>query len=135
MAVEIRAAGGLVTRTSPAGDVELLAIHRDRYDDWSLPKGKLEAGESWEAAARREVEEETGWRCDLGSELPTVQYGDRNGRPKTVRYWVMTPVEFMGFEPNDEVDEVRWIPVADATTMLSYDADRHLVEHFRSLPS
>ncbi|MDZ4825722.1 MAG: NUDIX hydrolase [Actinomycetota bacterium] len=134
MAVEIQAAGGIVTRTGPAGEVELLAIHRDRYDDWSLPKGKLEPGESSETAARREVEEETGWRCELGVELPSVHYVDRHGRPKTVRYWLMTPTEFMGFEPNDEVDEVRWIAVADATTMLSYDADRRLVEHFRSLP-
>jgi 8-oxo-dGTP diphosphatase len=122
----IEAAGGVVVRDGAHG-VEVLVVHRPRYDDWSLPKGKLETGESHEDAARREVEEETGWRCELGGELPSAAYTDRKGRDKRVRYWCMTPVEQGKWEPNDEVDETRWIPVAQAATLLTYDADRDLV--------
>jgi 8-oxo-dGTP pyrophosphatase MutT (NUDIX family) len=86
----VRAAGGLVTRPATGGGVEVLVVHRPRYDDWSLPKGKAEPGESDEDAALREVEEETGYRCTLGTELPTVHYEDRRGRQKQVRFWRMT---------------------------------------------
>ena len=131
----VRAAGGLVTRLGAGGETEVLVVHRPRYDDWSLPKGKAEPGERDEDAARREVEEETGYRCDLGAELPTVRYEDRHGRQKQVRFWHMsvraddspgTPAE-PAFVPNDEVDERRWISPTDAATLLSYDADRLLV--------
>jgi 8-oxo-dGTP diphosphatase len=125
--VTIEAAGGLVVRDGPDGD-EILVVHRPKYDDWTVPKGKLDPHETHEAAARREVEEETGWRCTLGEELATVRYTDRHGRPKRVRYWRMTPLEFTSFTPNDEVDEVRWLPTARAATLLTYDADRRLVE-------
>src|SRR5947208_721849 len=87
----VRAAGGLVTRTRPGG-VEVLIVHRPRYDDWSLPKGKAEPGETDEDTALREVEEETGYRCRLGAELPTVYYEDRRGRQKQVRFWHMTVI-------------------------------------------
>ena len=90
----VEAAGGVVLRGEPGAGVEVLVVHRPKYDDWSLPKGKLEPGETDEAAAVREVEEETGWRCALGEELPAVRYTDRNGRPKHVRYWHMTPERF-----------------------------------------
>ncbi len=103
MSDEIRAAGGLVVR-----DGEVLIVHRPRYEDWSLPKGKLDPGESWEQAALREVEEEAAVRCRLVRELPPVQYVNQ-GRPKRVRYWLMELVEDLGFTPNDEVDEVRWL--------------------------
>ena len=93
-----------------------------------LPKGKLGPGESCETAAIREVAEETGWECTLGDELPAVRYTDRNGRDKIVRYWMMTPVAFAGFSPNDEISEVRWLPLGEAATLLSYDADRQLVQ-------
>jgi 8-oxo-dGTP diphosphatase len=138
----VRAAGGLVARTGAGGEVTVLVVHRPRYDDWSLPKGKAESGESDEETALREVEEETGYRCVLGSELPTVRYEDRKGRQKQVRFWLMTvisddsgagaepplvPNDEPAFVPNDEVDERRWISPAVAATLLSYDADRRLV--------
>ena len=121
--VLIEAAGGVVTRPGPQGD-ELLVVHRPAYDDWSLPKGKLDPGETYEAAAVREVAEETGWECTLGRELATVRYTDRKGRPKRVRYWTMTPVTRGPFVPNAEVDKVAWIPLSEAATLLTYDADR-----------
>ena len=101
-------------------------IHRPEYDDWSLPKGKLDAEEDWEAAALREVEEETGMRCRLGRELPSAEYSDHRGRPKLVRYWVMEPVDG-DFEPSDEVDQLRWLPREQALALLSYEHDRDLV--------
>jgi 8-oxo-dGTP diphosphatase len=126
---EILAAGGVVTRPTIGGELEVLAVHRPRYDDWSLPKGKLERGESYEAAARREVAEETGWEVTLGAELPEIRYRDRRGRPKHVRYWHMTPVRRGPFSPNDEVDDVRWLSLSEAATLLSYEADRQLLSH------
>jgi len=122
----VRAAGGLVTR--PAGDgLEVLLVHRPRYDDWSLPKGKAEPGEPDEETARREVEEETGYRCALGEEVASQRYVDRRGRDKEVRYWRMT-VEHEGpWAPNEEVDERRWLAPAAAEHLLTYPADRKLV--------
>jgi 8-oxo-dGTP diphosphatase len=109
-------------RRGPDGSLEVLLVHRPRYDDWSFPKGKLEDGETDEQAAVREVEEETGLRCELGRELPSTSYTDSKLRPKTVRYWEMRPV---GGEaaPAHEVDEVRWLDVDAAETLLSYDRD------------
>jgi 8-oxo-dGTP diphosphatase len=123
----VRAAGGLVTRRTPGGTAEVLVVHRPRYDDWSLPKGKAEAGEADEDTARREVEEETGYRCTLGEELATVRYQDRNGRHKQVRFWQMSVRSEEPWEPNEEVDERRWISPADAATLLTYEADRQLL--------
>ncbi len=120
--VRIEAAGGVIIR-----DGKVAVVHRDRYDDWSLPKGKLDAGESFEEAALREVLEETGLECELGRELEPVSYVDQKGRPKLVRYWLME-VTGGDFEANDEVDEMRWLPLAQAAELLSYPHDRELVE-------
>ena len=127
-AAEVKASGGIVRRRAPGGELELVVVHRPRYDDWSLPKGKLDPGETWEQAALREVEEEVGLRCRLGEELPPVYYRDNKGRDKAVRYWLMEPEdEAVPFTPNDEVDEMRWVDVADAPALLSYPHDAELV--------
>ncbi|WP_354699455.1 NUDIX hydrolase [Paraconexibacter sp. AEG42_29] len=118
----VQAAGGVILA---AGKV--CVIHRPDYEDWSLPKGKLDEGESHEDAALREVHEETGLRCTLGAELSPQQYVDRKGRPKTVRWWAMAVVDDEGLTPSDEVDERRWIPVAEAEALLDYEHDRALV--------
>jgi 8-oxo-dGTP diphosphatase len=123
---EVRAGGGVIMRRTGGGD-EVAVIHRPKYEDWSLPKGKLEPGESWEDAALREVEEETGFRCRLDAELPPNRYEDRHGRDKLVRYWAMAP-EAGEFAPNEEVDELRWLPVGEALDLLTYAHDRTLVE-------
>src|SRR5262245_1509721 len=116
-AAEVKAAGGVVLR---GGKVAL--VHRPRYDDWAFPKGKLDAGESWEDAALREVEEETGLRCRLGDELSPTSYRDPKGRAKVVRYWRMEALDGE-FAPSNEVDELRWIALEDASALLSYEHD------------
>lgn len=125
----VRAAGGVVWRTGPSGEVEVLVVHRPKYDDWSLPKGKRESGESDEDCALREVEEESGYRCSLGPALGDTSYIDRKGRPKTVRWWVMT-VLGGGFSPNDEVDWLDWLTPLGAKQRLSYDRDCVVVDDF-----
>jgi 8-oxo-(d)GTP phosphatase len=122
----VEAAGGVVTRGRP-GRREILIVHRPSYDDWTLPKGKLEDGEGHEEAARREVEEETGWRCVLGPPLPEVRYIDRHDRPKRVRYWLMRPEDDRGFVATREIDETRWVPDREASATLSYGLDRHVL--------
>jgi 8-oxo-dGTP diphosphatase len=131
----IRAGGGVVWRPAGGGQPEVVVVHRPKYDDWSLPKGKLHPGEEEAEAALREVEEETGLRCVLGPELPGTRYDDRFGRDKTVRYWAMTPEpgmsEFGSFVPNDEIDDVRWLPRDEAAALLSYDRDREVLAALR----
>lgn len=125
----VRAAGGIVWRRQ-GGDVEVLVVHRPRYDDWSFPKGKVDTSDaSDQDAALREVEEETGLRCRLGVELSSTSYVDRRGRPKTVRYWAMRPVDG-AFVVNDEVDEVRWVTVDRAEAVLTYPREAHVLATF-----
>jgi 8-oxo-dGTP pyrophosphatase MutT (NUDIX family) len=123
----VRAAGGVILRQQ-AGQDEVLVVHRPRYDDWTLPKGKVVPGESDEDCALREVEEETGLRCRLGRELASVTYIDRRDRRKTVRYWEMSPLGGT-FTPSHEVDEVRWLPLEQAKRTLSYTRDRDVLEN------
>ena len=122
---EVEAAGGVVIRET-AGGPQLAVVHRPRYDDWSLPKGKLNHGESSEEAALREVFEETGLRCALGQELAPAHYRDRKGRRKRVRWWLMRPLAGE-FAPGDEVDELRWLSPEEAAGLLDYEHDRELV--------
>ena len=117
----IRAAGGVVVRDGRAG-IEVLLVHRPRYEDWTFPKGKADSEESDEDCALREVEEETGLRCELERELPSTSYVDGHGRQKRVRYWVMRPVGGeLAFE--HEVDDAVWLAPEDARRRLSYERD------------
>ena len=126
MTETVRAAGGVVVRRD-AGSPEVLIVHRPAYDDWSFPKGKCEDGESEEEAAVREVEEETGLRCRLERELATTRYRDARGRPKTVRYWLVTQVGGRLAAAN-EVDDARFVTFQDAQALLTYARDRELVD-------
>ncbi|MFE9424394.1 NUDIX hydrolase [Kitasatospora sp. NPDC006697] len=101
-------------------------IHRPKYDDWSLPKGKLRAGETPWQAALREVEEETGLLCRLVAPLP-AQYYLAHGRPKEVRYWAAVPVSGE-FRPNREVDRMKWLKPGKARAKLTHDRDRELID-------
>ena len=124
---EVRAAGGVVVQRDPRGEPRVAVIHRPRYRDWSLPKGKLEPGETWEQAAEREVHEETGLAARLEEELPPVSYTDHRGRSKLVRYWLMEADPDGRFRPNDEVDELRWVSGEEASGLLTHERDRELV--------
>jgi 8-oxo-dGTP diphosphatase len=123
----VRAAGGLVWRRAPDGALEVVLVHRLQYDDWSFPKGKLHDGEDEPAAALREVEEETGLRCQLGAELGTTRYVDSKGRTKTVRYFEMTPGDGR-LAPAHEIDDARWVAAGEAPAVLSYARDFRLLD-------
>jgi 8-oxo-dGTP diphosphatase len=118
----VRAAGGLVVR-----DGRVLLVHRPKYDDWSFPKGKCDSVEGDEACALREVEEETGLRCELLEEIGETSYRDARGRPKIVRYWRMRAIAGE-FVPHDEVDEIRWETPEAAARLLSWPRDLPLLE-------
>jgi len=121
---EVLAAGGLLVRD----DGRVAVVHRPRYDDWSLPKGKLDAGESFEDGALREVWEETGVRGRIREELQPVEYVDRKGRDKLVRWYRMDVDDADEFAPNDEVDELRWLTPDAALALVSYGHDRELLQ-------
>lgn len=131
----VYAAGAVLWRpadtTNPG--LEIAVIHRPRYDDWSLPKGKVDPGETAPVAAVREVFEETGHGTILGRRLDTVSYPIDQG-VKKVHYWVgrSTGGEFT---PGNEVDELAWLPVADAMKVLSYDHDRKMLRLFAKHPA
>lgn len=136
LTVPIRAAGGVVWRHAEGADgepgVEVAVIHRPRYDDWSLPKGKLAAGESDLEGAVREVLEETGYHVRVGRPLGETRY-DKAGmggtRPKVVRWWSMQAEEG-AFSPTREVDDLRWLSLALASDQMTRDTDRDVLERF-----
>ncbi|HXV93035.1 MAG TPA: NUDIX hydrolase [Pseudonocardia sp.] len=128
---DVLAAGAVLWRNRPGG-VEVALIHRPRYDDWSLPKGKLDHGESMPAAAVREVAEETGWTARLGPVLGDVRYAVPEGR-KTVRYWAAEALTSTGFTPGDEVDELRWTSPDRAAEELTYAHDVEVLRRFTEI--
>jgi 8-oxo-dGTP diphosphatase len=133
--VTIRAGGGVLSRPTEGG-LEIAIVHRPKYDDWSMPKGKLQAGEMPLLAACREVVEETGVRPVVGRRLPTQEYRLGPDR-KVVDYWEMSPADSAtrtGPERLSEVDSVRWLRPAEAATWLSYDRDRDLLRAYVSAP-
>jgi len=133
----VHAAGAVLWRPGSPDtadrDVEIAVIHRPRYDDWSLPKGKVDPGETAPVAAVREVYEETGQRATLGRRLNTVSYPIEAG-VKKVLYWSARAVggEFM---PGDEVDRLLWLPAAEAMQKLDYAQDRKVLRHFNKRPA
>jgi len=129
----VYAAGALVWRQQ--GDkIRILVIHRDRHDDHSLPKGKVDPGESLPETAAREVLEETGYAVALGAPLGFIEYDLPDGRHKEVHYWAAElphdDFERTAFVPNDEVDECRWVGLKRAQKLLTYERDRELVNVF-----
>ena len=119
------AAGAVLWRRDKNDQLEVAVVHRPHYDDWSLPKGKVDAGENLAATAVREIMEETGLTPRLGWLLGYVKY-PVNNRTKVVYYWTAEVVEG-SFEHNDEVDQLRWLPATEATEMVSYDLDRDVI--------
>ena len=140
----VRSAGGIVFRIDPSsgdtnprfegvngtgdGRLQVLLIHRKQHNDWSFPKGRVEAGETADVAALREVFEESACQCTLEQELATVRYMDRNHKPKEVRFWKMLVEDEGTFVPNNEVDRIRWLTLLEAFAMLSYKTDRLLLK-------
>jgi 8-oxo-dGTP diphosphatase len=126
----VRAAGGVISRRDPSGEIEVLLVYRaGGQRDWAFPKGKADPGEADRACALREVWEETSLRCELGPELPSVSYFDRRGRAKIVRYWAMTVVQGEA-QPKNEIAAVRWLPLDTAMSRLTYQRDRELLAAF-----
>jgi 8-oxo-dGTP pyrophosphatase MutT (NUDIX family) len=123
---EVEAAGGVIVRRGEMGEPEVLIVHRPRYDDWSIPKGKLDNGETHEQGALREILEETGLVCRLGQTVADSHYTDHKGRSKRVRYYLMESLEG-SFAPNNEVDEVRWHQLATAENLVSYSRDAEIL--------
>lgn len=121
----IEAAGGLLWRDGPAGK-EIALVFRPGYNDWSLPKGKLDEGESWAAAARREVQEETNCPVQLHNFAGSTTYLVAQ-RPKIVLFWNMTLAGDCAFEADDEVSQLVWLPVSLALQRMSYEGERRLL--------
>jgi len=130
----VLAAGAVLWQPDPeSGDTRVAVVHRARYDDWSLPKGKLDPGETEPVAAVREIFEETGQRAHLGRRLPTVTYPIPVGT-KIVHYWVARG-HGGNFIAGEEVDQLLWLPIAEASKRLTYPTDRKTVARFAKLPA
>lgn len=132
----LRAAGGVASRPGPGGP-EVMLVHRPRFDDWSLPKGKLKRGEFAVVGAVREVHEETGIRGVVGPRLPTVSYDVWSGDAlveKIVDYWTMSVGAMTPFRPGSEVDDVAWLPIRSAIERATYPHDKRVLRTFADQP-
>ena len=126
----IRAAGALLWRENSDLSIEVALIHRPRYDDWSLPKGKLEIGETALQCAYREVLEETGIRASFTRHLGAVEY-EESGQQKRVKYWAAyCALDQSDFIANDEVDQMKWLPATQALEQATHDSDKSIIETF-----
>lgn len=123
----VRAAGGLVWRLSATGEPEYLIVHRPKYDDWTIPKGKADPGESDEQTAKREVREETGLECELEAEIGASEYLYQAGRRKIVRFWLMRPSSGE-LSANAEVDRFLWLTGGEARSQLTRQSDRLVLD-------
>ena len=128
----IKAAGGVVCRRNGSGKTKVAVVHRPAYDDWTLPKGKVDPDETAEECALREVKEETGYKCELVRPLGCTAYVDRRGRNKVACYWVMEVISGR-FRPGGEVDRMLWLTLSDAIKRLTYPRDKTLLVQ-QSLP-
>jgi 8-oxo-(d)GTP phosphatase len=131
----IKAAGAVAWRPGPGGEPEILLVHRSKYDDWSLPKGKTEPDEPLPVTAAREVLEEGGARLALGRRLASVRY-NVGGRPKRVHYWAARVLSVDARAvPNSEVDEVTWLTASQAVDKVSYTHDHGVLADFAARPA
>src|SRR6478672_5136838 len=128
----IKAAGGILQRSTPRGD-EVMVVYRKRHQDWTLPRGKVRDGESFQEAAMREVQDETGCSCRIGNYLGTISYSD-NGVPKVVLFCKMTLVEDKGARNNNEIGEALWLQVPAAIERLTHAQEKALLSRVGSIP-
>ena len=128
----IKAAGGILQRSTPRGD-EVMVVYRKRHQDWTLPRGKVKDGESFQEAAMRQVLEDTGCSCRIGNYLGTISYSD-NGVPKVVLFWKMTLVEDKGTTSNDEIGQALWLQLPAAIERLTHAQEKALLSRIGSLP-
>src|SRR5690348_618471 len=128
----IRAAGGIIQRNTTSGD-EVMIVYRKRHQDWTLPKGKVRDGESFQETALREVAEETGCSCTLGNYLGTISYAD-DGVPKVVMFWKMSVIEESGVADTEEIGEAAWMPIAAAVQRLTYAQEKALLSRIGPAP-
>jgi 8-oxo-dGTP diphosphatase len=128
----LKAAGGILQRSTPRGD-EVMVVYRKRHQDWTLPRGKVKDGESFQEAAMREVQEETGCSCRIGNYLGTISYAD-DGVPKVVLFWKMSLIDEKGTKNNEEIGEALWLQLPAAIERLRHAQEKALLSRVGSLP-